>query len=174
MEELQEKSLGLQRERARRIADLGYPAGCIDGLPACEKCSDRGYVGREPCDCLMKLYREEQNRELSKLLDLRGECFPAFRLDYYDDQPDPNTGTSPRQHMKMVELVCRRYAEGFNGSGGNLFLTGGPGLGKTFLSSCIASAVAEKGWRVVYETAVNLCTRFEEARFGRRGDTEEA
>ncbi len=174
MEGLREQSLQLQSERSRRIAALGYPEHCIDGLPACSCCGDRGYVGSKPCQCLLRLYREEQRKELSKLLDLQGERFSAFQLKYYDDQPDPDTGLSSRQHMCLVELACRRYAETFNGSGSNLFLSGGPGLGKTFLSACIASVVAEKGWSVVYETSVTLCSRFEEARFGRRGDTEEA
>ena len=174
MEKLREQSLDLQRQRTERIAALGYPAHCIDGLPACGKCGDRGYVGTKPCDCLMKLYREEQRKELSMLLDLQGERFSAFRLDYYDDRPDPATGISPRQNMEMVELTCRRYAETFSGSGTNLFLNGGPGLGKTFLSACIASVVAERGYSVVYDTAVKLCSRFEEARFARRGNPEEA
>ena len=174
MEKLQEQSLQLQKERTARILRLGYPEHCIDDLPACPRCGDRGYVGREPCECLMRLYREEQRRELSKLLDLQGESFSSFRLEYYDDIKDPDTGISPRQHMQLVLLACRRYAETFNGRGSNLFLSGAPGLGKTFLSACIASAVAERGWSVVYETTVNLCARYEEARFGRRGDTEEA
>ena len=174
MEELEEQNLELQRQRAARIAALGYPEHCIDGLPACRLCGDRGYIGTKPCSCLMKLYREEQRRELSKLLDLQGERFSAFRLDYYDDRPDPATGISPRQNMRMVELTCRRYAETFSGNGANLFLNGGPGLGKTFLSACIAAVVAERGYSVVYETAITLCARYEEARFRRRGDTEEA
>ena len=173
MEKLQERSLQLQKERTERILRLGYPEHCIDDLPACPRCGDRGYVGREPCECLMRLYRDEQRRELSKLLDLNGERFASFQLKYYDDQKDPETGISPRQHMELVYLACRRYAETFSGSGANLFLSGAPGLGKTFLSACIAAVVSERGWSVVYDTAVALCSRFEEARFG-RGDPEEA
>ena len=170
---IQEKNLGWQDERARRIAALGYPKGCIDEEPICPKCSGRGYVGTKPCDCLMKLYREEQRKELSRLLDLRGETFDAFQLRYYDAF-DPVTGTSPRRHMESVRNVCRRYAENFGPGSGSLFLTGAPGLGKTFLSACIASTVAEKGYSVVYDTSVNVVSRFEEARFGRRGEPEEA
>ena len=172
MEKLEERSLELQRKRAERIAALGYPEHCIDGLPACGRCGDRGFVGTRPCDCLLELYQEEQRQELSKLLDLQGERFSAFRLDYYDDRPDPNTGVSPRQQMNMVELACRRYAETFSDNGANLFLSGGPGLGKTFLSACIASVVSQRGFSVVYETAINLCACYEAGRFN-RGDAEE-
>ena len=174
MEQLQEQNLHMQEERRSRILRLGYPENCLDDLPACPRCGDRGYVGREPCDCLMRLYREEQRKELSKLLDLQGESFASFQLKYYDDMKDPDTGISPRQHMHLVLMACRRYAETFDGKGSNLFLSGGPGLGKTFLSACIASAVSEKGWSVVYETAVNLCARYEAIRFSNRGDPEEA
>ncbi|MBR5702518.1 MAG: ATP-binding protein [Oscillospiraceae bacterium] len=174
MEKLQERSLQLQKERAERIIRLGSPEHCIDDLPACPRCGDRGYLGREPCECLLLLYREEQRRELSKLLDLKGERFSAFQLDYYDDQKDPETGISPRQHMQLVFLACRRYAETFDGKGSNLFLSGAPGLGKTFLSACIASVVSENGWSVVYDTTVTLCARFEEAKFRKQGDPEAA
>ena len=174
VETVQERNLRLQAERRERIASLGYPDGCIDDEPACPLCQDRGYRGTKPCDCLMKLYREEQRKELSRLLDLQGERFEAFRLQYYDDRPDPISGISPRRHMEMVRDICRRYAETFGEGSGSLFLTGAPGLGKTFLSACIAGAVAEKGYSVVYDTASNVVSRFEEARFGRRGEPEEA
>ena len=49
----------------------------------------------------------------------------------------------------------------------NLFLTGAPRLGKTFLSACIARTVSESGFSVVYDTAVNIFTRFEEQKFAR-------
>ncbi len=170
---IQEKNLSWQDERAKRIAALGYPRGCIDETPACPLCSDRGYVGTKPCSCLLKLYKEEQRKELSRLLDLQGERFDAFQLRYYDAF-DPVTGSSPRRHMESVRQICRKFAENFTPGSGSLFLTGAPGLGKTFLSACIASTVAEKGYSVVYDTAVNVVSYFEEARFGRRGEPEEA
>ena len=171
---IQEKNLGWQDERAKRIAALGYPRGCIDEEPACPLCGDRGYVGTKPCSCLMKLYKEEQRKELSRLLDLQGERFDAFQLRYYDDVFDPTTGVNPRRHMESVRQICRKFAENFTPGSGSLFLTGAPGLGKTFLSACIASTVAEKGCSVVYDTAVNIVSYFEEARFNRRGEQEEA
>ncbi len=170
---IQERNLAYQEERAERIAALGYPRGCIDEEPACPLCADRGYVGSKPCRCLMTLYREEQRKELSRLLDLQGERFDAFQLRYYDDRPDAR-GLSNRRHMEMVLRYCRGFAEGFEPGKGNLFLTGAPGLGKTFLSACIAAVVSEKGYSVVYDTAVNVISYFEEARFGRRGRQEEA
>ena len=49
----------------------------------------------------------------------------------------------------------------------NLFLSGSPGLGKTFLSACIARVVSERGYSVVYDTAIHVFGRFEAEKFGR-------
>ena len=166
---IQEKNLSWQDERAKRIAALGYPRGCIDEEPACPLCGDRGYVGTKPCSCLMKLYREEQRKELSRLLDLQGESFDAFQLRYYDAF-DPVTGTSPRRHMESVRQVCRKFAENFTPGSGSLFLTGAPGLGKTFLSACIARVVSERGYSVVYDSVANIFARFETRRFAPYGE----
>lgn len=174
VERIGRENLSLQAQRSARLTAMGYDANCLDDIPLCPFCSDSGYVGTHPCSCLMRYYKEEQRKELSKLLDLNGERFEAFNLNYYDDIRDAETGISPRLHMQMVMKACRQYAETFRADGQNLFLSGAPGLGKTFLSACIASTVSENGWSVVYDTAVTICARYEEERFGRKGMQEEA
>ena len=73
--------------------------------------------------------------------------------------------------MALILRVCRQYGEGFpQYPHRNLFLYGAPGLGKTFLSACIARTVAEKGCSVVYDTAANVFARFEEKKFLRYGE----
>ncbi|UQT49840.1 ATP-binding protein [Flavonifractor plautii] len=70
--------------------------------------------------------------------------------------------------MEFIFDVCSSYARKFGRFYfRNLFLTGAPGLGKTFLSACIARTVSESGFSVVYDTAVNIFTRFEEQKFAR-------
>lgn len=167
------ENLSLQAERAELMSGAGFAPDCLTMKPRCEKCGDRGYVGTKLCDCLLRYYKEEQRRELSQLLKLGEETFDAFSLEYYDDRPDRD-GRSPRQRMEVIYEICLQYARKFGGERDNLFMTGGPGLGKTFLSTCIARVVSEAGWSVVYDTAVSVFSRFEEARFSRQGtDPEE-
>lgn len=173
VEALRDENLALQAERAELISELGYPFDCIDDKPECTLCSDRGFVGSKPCTCLMRVYADEQRKELSSLLNIDRENFDSFSLDYYDDEPGPN-GNSPRKHMQMVYTACLRYADRFSRNGENLFLSGKTGLGKTFLSACIAARVSEKGFSVVYETAVNLTAQCERAHFDRGADNREA
>ena len=171
--EVREKNLALQRERAGLLEAHGYPADALDDKPACPRCGDTGWVGASMCACLKKLCAQEQIAELSKLLDLGEQSFDTFSLDFYSPLPWPGEELSPRENMEFILEVCSNYARKFGKFYfRNLFLTGAPGLGKTFLSACIARTVSEQGFSVVYDTAVNVFARFEEQKFAR--DREEA
>jgi DNA replication protein DnaC len=67
--------------------------------------------------------------------------------------------------MERTYQVCRNYAENFTAKSGNLLFSGDTGLGKTFLSACIARTVSDKGYSVVYESAGHLFANLERAKF---------
>ena len=158
----------LQEER-RQLAMTHFEEGYLDDSPICDSCGGQGYVGTAMCQCLAELCRQEQKRDLTLLSGGR-ESFAQFRLDYYPDRADPKFGVSPRTIMEKNLQNCRRYALTFSPSAGNLLFVGGTGLGKTFLSACIARSVADRGYSVVYETASHLFANLERARFN--GDEE--
>ena len=162
MNQAKEENLALQREREWIIEEQFEP-GFLDETPICSVCSGTGYVGSTMCDCLAELCRQEQKKELT-FLSAGRESFDQFRLDYYSDKPTP-AGYSPRVVMEKTYQDCRRYAFGFNMASGNLLFSGNTGLGKTFLSACIARAVADQGYSVVYESAGHLFAALEKARF---------
>ena len=162
MNQAKEENLALQREREWIIEEQFEP-GFLDETPICPTCSGTGYVGSTMCDCLAELCRQEQKKELT-FLSAGRESFDQFRLDYYSDKPTP-AGYSPRVVMEKTYQDCRRYAFGFNMASGNLLFSGNTGLGKTFLSACIARAVADQGYSVVYESAGHLFAALEKARF---------
>ena len=167
---LRDENLELQRERAELLTAMGEPIDYLDDKPACPLCGDTGYRKGQVCGCLKKYYAREQLHELSRLLPLGEATFDGFRFDYYDDAVWPDYGTSPRANMERNFDVCRDYAQQFSKGSGNLLLSGGTGLGKTFLSACIARVVSDGGYSVVYDTAGRIFSRFEEAKF--RGDAE--
>ena len=173
---VRDKNLDLQAERAELLVAHGYPADALDDKPACPKCNDTGWRGAVMCQCLKDLCAQEQIKELSKLLDLGEQSFDTFSLDVYSPSPWRGSGISPRENMEMVYEICLNYAQKFGRFYfNNLFLSGAPGLGKTFLSACIARTVSENGFSVVYDTAVNIFSRFEDRKFSRDAeDTREA
>ncbi|MBQ8769408.1 MAG: ATP-binding protein [Oscillospiraceae bacterium] len=163
LEQAKQDNLSLQQER-EALVRANFEEGFLDDSPICSQCGGNGYIGATMCQCLQELCRQEQKKELS-LLSGGKESFSQFRLDYYSNQYDPKYGASPRDIMKLNFERCRRYATTFTENSGNLMFIGGTGLGKTFLSACIAGAVADRGYSVMYETASRLFGKLELAKF---------
>ncbi len=163
MEQVKEANLALQQER-QALAQEYFEEGYLDDSPICQLCGGAGYVGTQMCECLRELCRQEQKKEIS-LLASNDERFEKFRLDYYSQQVDANYGASPRTIMEHNFNICRKYAASFGLNSGNLLFVGGTGLGKTFLSACIARAAADKGYSVAYESAPHLFSKLEKDRF---------
>jgi DNA replication protein DnaC len=168
------RNLELQKERQSEIIRAGLPEDYLDAEYMCLKCHDTGFIDTKICDCLRAIYKEEQRTSLSSLFKLGNETFESFDLSYYDDTPAPDTGISPRRSMGVVYETCAEYARKFGSKSMNLFLVGAPGLGKTFLSACIARVVADNGYSVVYDMAASLFAKFEDAKFLRTDNLEEA
>ncbi len=165
IEAIKEQNLALQRERAWLLEANGIDESDLEPSSICTHCGGSGYVGAAMCECLRELCRQEQKKELSSLLSGK-EHFDQFRLDYYPIEPDAATGVSPRFLMQNTFQFCRNYARDFTRKSPSLLFTGGPGLGKTFLSACIARSVADCGYSVVYDTADKLFADFEAVKFG--------
>ncbi len=168
LQRAREENQALQQERGILLTEHGYDANALTYQPLCPLCNDRGWRGSEMCECLRERCGREQIRNLSSMLDLGNQSFDTFDLSYYSRLYDATIGTSPRQQMELVLDVCYAFGDKFGRKGmENLFLTGAPGLGKTFLSAAIARVVSEKGYSVVYDSAVNVFARFEADKFGR-------
>lgn len=158
-----QESLQLQQER-EALVTANFRLGWLDESPVCDRCGGTGYIGSTMCTCLAELCRQEQEKELT-LLSGSTASFDQFRLDYYPNTTDPKIGVNIRTLMAHTYDVCCQYAKNFRTDSGNLLFTGDTGLGKTFLSACIAREVSRQGFSVVYETAVHLFTNMEQAKF---------
>ena len=163
MDAARQKNLALQREREELVRE-NFEDGYLDDSPICEKCGGSGYIGSNMCECLRELCRQEQKKELT-FLNVGRETFDQFRLDYYPDRIDPKLGVNIQAVMEKTYQTCRKYAFGFSEKSGNLLFSGDTGLGKTFLSACIARTVADRGCSVVYESAGHLFSKLERAKF---------
>lgn len=159
----------LQAERSWILEAGEFEDGYLDDTPVCTRCGGTGYDGSQMCSCLRELCRQEQKKELTSLLGSGRESFDTFRLDVYSDAYDPKLGTSPRELMRSNLNICKKYAAGFSAASGSLLFSGATGLGKTFLSACIARQIADRGFSVMYETAIRLFGDFETEKFGAQG-----
>ena len=171
VERLRDDNLRLQQEKHALLRQLGLAEDCLDDKPACPLCGDTGYQDGRVCQCLRRYYAQEQQRELSRMLDLGNQSFDTFNLDWYSDRLAPGQPKSARQHMEeRVYETCVNYALSFGKRMNNLLMFGAPGLGKTHLSAAIAREVSGKGFSVVYDTAGHVFERFESQKFNREGE----
>ncbi|MBQ7473983.1 MAG: ATP-binding protein [Oscillospiraceae bacterium] len=164
IEKLREENLALQARRRELLRSLGHEADWLDTIVSCKKCGDSGVYGGGVCDCLKKLYNAELTRDVGVLLKNGDESFEKFDLTLYEGPA--------RETMKSVFEIARDYAEHFSPASGNLLFQGGTGLGKTFLSACVARVVAAKGYSVCYDSASAVIAAFEAQKFDRSEEAD--
>lgn len=162
MEQVKQENLALQQER-KDLEEKYFTPGYLEEKPICDRCGGSGYLGSQMCRCLHSICIAEQKKELKRLCN--GERFADFRLDLYSDRLDPDLGVSPRAVMEKTFQRCQNYAKDFQPGAANLLFNGGTGLGKTFLSACIADSITDKGFSVAYESAPQLFAKLEKNRF---------
>ncbi len=170
---LEKENLEAQALRAELLVENGFPMDYLDAIYDCPKCRDTGNGPSGPCECLDRLYNQELTRELGVLLQKGDECFERFDLDLYSPVYDPARGCAPREMAQIALESCRKFADNFPKVSSNLLLQGAPGLGKTYLSACIARIVAAKGCSVCYDTAASALGAFERQKFAREPEEQE-
>ena len=158
---IKERNLALQEARRQKLLSYGIPEDYDTPVFSCPVCSDTGYDGKTFCSCVIKMCAVDAYLSSGLGKALLDQTFESFSLKYY--------GGKSRDDMSDVLDTCLDYANNF-GTGANLLLTGGTGLGKTHLSSAIAQKVIDKGYTVIYESAQTVFDAFESVRFGRGND----
>lgn len=164
----------LARAREKR-AQLLTRAGYLPDGPTphydCPDCQDTGYIGHERCHCFKQAAIDLIYTQSNIKAILESENFDTLTFDYYDDgPPDPSTGRSPLENAKLAVKACHSFVEQFDSAFRNLFFYGSTGVGKTFLSNCVAKSLMDSGHSVLYFTSFQLFNILEESKF--HGDAD--
>lgn len=147
----------IKKEKAELLSLGGYPSDYLDPIYTCPDCKDTGYIENRKCHCFQKALVEELYSQSNIKEQLQTENFQTFSLDYYpDDILDPVTNTTPRENMRQILDTLHQFIEEFDEKHGNLLFYGNTGVGKTFLSHCIAKEILEASHTVVYLTSMEL------------------
>ena len=168
--EIRDANLSLQMRKAELLVENGYPSDYLNDIYSCERCRDTGVYNQGVCSCLQKLYKKELSRELSPLMRAGNESFDNFDLSLYPSVYNAEYSCVPAEYMGKVLAACKKFAEDFPAVSSNLLLAGGAGLGKTYLSACIAREVSSRGSSVCYRTASQAFDSFEAEKFSRDPD----
>lgn len=144
-------------ERKALLAAGGFPADYLELSFDCPLCRDTGYIDGRKCTCFKKAEAKllYQQSRLDEVLDR--ENFDTFSLEYYSDtMKHPVTNLTSRETARAALARCRAFTDRFVPGAENLFLYGETGVGKTFLSHCIAKELLERSFCVIYFTAFDL------------------
>lgn len=165
-EQLTLQTNALIEEKYQVLAQAGYPADYLSTIYTCSKCQDTGYVHNDPCDCMKQKLVERQYRKANLGAQISDENFQTFRFYYYSDQPDGKHELTPRANMENIYHSLMKYIEGmdsyFQGNTtikGNVLFQGSTGVGKTFLSNCVAKELLDQGYAVLYVSSGSLFDR---------------
>lgn len=164
----------LSKERRHLLLSHGYPEDYLKMQYTCPICQDTGYVGNEKCICFRKaisdqLYTQSNIREL-----LEKASFDSFSLDFYPtDMINESTGLSARRMAESALNRAKDFVHNFDHSFENLFFYGDTGVGKTFLSYCIAKELLDTTHSVIYYSAFDLFDAFARKTFSNSEESQE-
>ncbi len=163
----------ISRRRRGLLKENGFPEDFLELRYHCPICRDTGYVDGERCSCFKQMAIELvfDDPGLSRELDLHN--FGRFSFECYSSKPDAAAGISPRENMHRIVSAARNFIDGFDKAPGYLLFYGKTGLGKTFLSHCIAKELLDSGHLVIYQTAVSLFERMAKDTFSREESSGE-
>ncbi len=154
----------LRQRSERLLASCGLGADYLSPVYDCPACRDTGMLdagGR--CECFKKRVLEDK---LFKARLLDGDVsFEKFDINIFDDTPIEN-GHSQKDYMQQYKKIAENYADNFPCCPPVFLMSGGTGLGKTYLSKCIMRRVIERGYTAAFYTAYRLFSLFHQHRLG--------
>lgn len=170
---LRAEQKNLISKRTALLLENGFSADELSERFMCDICHDTGVADGKDCECFKRrlILKSFESSNLSK--QLRDQSFKTMSFDMYSKEVIPKYGISPFEHMIRVVEICKNFVRDFDNSSENLLFWGEPGLGKTFLSTCIAKELIKNGYSVIYETTYRIFSMLEDYKFKRTSDIEE-
>ncbi len=170
---LREELADMREQKETLLRAHGYPADYMQMRYLCPDCQDTGYREGRRCHCFERariqiLYAQSNIQDV-----LRRENFSTLSYKYYDDRLTvPGLGMTELEYMKLVAKRCMEFAKGFPHQGQNILFTGSTGVGKTFLTNCIAKELIDRYVSVIYLSSQDLFEVFSRYKFSREAEDD--
>ena len=169
--EINQKITTLKKEKEKIINKFNIE---LSPNYECKICCDTGFVtnnnSTELCNCIKQKMLDIQYNT-SNLSNIDHDTFENFNIDIFSDKTDVNlygSKLSPRDNIKLIKKISDNFITNFDDPNEkNLLFTGNSGLGKTYLSNCIANELLKKGKTVLYQTSPVLFDTIIDYRFGK-------
>lgn len=169
--ELNNKIDALKAEKEKLLSKLNIN---LSPNYDCKLCSDTGFVTNDGktilCNCIkQKIFDIQYNK--SNLSNINNDTFENFNINLYSSEINENlfhSKISPQSNIRLIKKIAQNFIDNFdNPTEKNLLFIGNTGLGKTYLSNCIANELLRKGKTVLYQTSPVLFDTIIDYRFGK-------
>ena len=163
----------IKYKKEELLKEAGFSTDYMDIRYDCNDCKDTGYIDGKKCHCLQSKIRRLLYAQ-SNVEDIVGkENFDNFSFEYYDDKNLlPSQNITNAKYMEGVKKFCEAFTDKyFNLDRGknekkslqqgesdrkNIVFSGSTGVGKTYLSNCIAKVLLDRYYSVIYLSAKEL------------------
>lgn len=170
----------LQKQKEIILKELNLPENFFSPNYECKLCNDTGYIIDENrksvlCNCIkQKLFNIKYNS--SNIGDLDKENFSTFDISLYSTEINKEkfkASISPRVNIENIKKIAEQFINNFDSpEEKNLLFIGNTGLGKTFLSNCIAAELLKKEKTVLYQSSSSMLDSILDYKFGKEDSSD--
>lgn len=165
---LEAENKRLSDKKKEALASHGFPSDYLDMRYRCRQCKDYGYIDNVKCRCFKQAVVDLIYSQSNVKSAVNMENFSTFSYAYYSsDYVEETTGMTPLNNIKKVVEYAGNFISTFNDSFQNLLILGNTGVGKTFLTNCIAKELLDAGTIVIYLTSFQFFQIMEEYKFNK-------
>ena len=157
----------LKMQKAYLLTESNIAVDYMDLRHDCNRCLDKGYLNDgSRCNCFKQALVNRAYKMSNLEGTLKQENFQTFDINLFSNDPYEGEDLSPRENMIDIVGIAEGFIDSFDERNShNLLFYGSTGLGKTFLSNCIAKSLLDKQKIVVYQTAFTIMDILERRRF---------
>lgn len=144
----------ISQQKKELLVANGYAGDYLDKIYDCKDCKDTAYLpNNNKCHCLKERIFKALIEESTLTSRFSTDSFNTFDYDFYHSHQNSEQDHKNLQLIHKIVNDCKDFVASFDRTYNNLLLTGHVGVGKTFLSNCIAQELLKRRKSIVYFSA---------------------
>lgn len=173
LEDIRAELARLVTIKEQLLIEAGVDKDYLSPHYTCTSCKDTGFIDGAKCHCLTTQIIDALYNQSNIKDQLNKENWANFNTDYYsEDYIDSNLKLSAKQNILEVRDIAREFVAKFDTEFKNLFIFGATGVGKTFLTNCIAKELIDSSHSVIYMSSIKLFEQLAKNTFNKHDDMD--
>lgn len=151
--EIERELESIRKDKLRLLNEMNIDPSSLEPKYSCKKCNDLGYYNGGLCDCLRK--------RLNALLIKECGAGKDKLSDFKDFNEKIITDETQKTQLLKLKKKFEDLASSFPASSPKfMVISGKAGVGKTFLTECLAKALIDRSFLVSFVSAFGMNNMF--------------